>query len=73
MSGATEILTVDQDVLFEQAARILRRPDPEYCVVDLHGRCDQPATIVTLISQYLAGLPKIWPNVSAALSKTASS
>jgi len=57
LSGAADLLTVNQDVLFEQAARILGRPDPDNCVVHLHGRCDQPTTIVTLVSQYLAGLP----------------
>ncbi len=57
LSGAADILTVNQDLLFEQAARVLGHPDPDGCVVHLHGRCDQPATIVTLISQYLAGLP----------------
>jgi tetratricopeptide (TPR) repeat protein len=57
LSGAAEILTLNQDVLFEQAAQALGHPDPDDCVVHLHGRCDQPATIVTLISQYLAGLP----------------
>lgn len=57
LCGAAHILTVNQDVLFEQAARDLGRPDPDGCVIHLHGRCDQPSTIVTLISQYLAGLP----------------
>src|SRR5436305_496676 len=47
------IITTNQDVLLESAATLLGTT-PE--ILHLHGRCDQPETIVTLISQYMAGL-----------------
>jgi len=56
LSGARDILTLNQDLLLESAGRRLGQPsDP---VFHLHGRADRPQTIVTLISQYLEGLPR---------------
>jgi len=50
-----QIITTNQDTLIEAAAeRLGTTPD----VLHLHGRCDRPATVVTLISQYMAGLPR---------------
>jgi len=49
------IITVNQDLLLERAALLLRRKPN---VLHLHGRCDRIVTIVTLISQYLGGLER---------------
>lgn len=52
------VLTTNQDMLLEKAARVIGGTTPD--VLHLHGRCDRPSTIVTLISQYVRGLqPKI--------------
>jgi tetratricopeptide (TPR) repeat protein len=48
------VLTTNQDILLESAAARLARAKK---VIHLHGRCDQPQTIVALISQYVKGLP----------------
>lgn len=52
-AGAREIVTLNQDVLLEEAAQLLGRAPP---ILHLHGRCDRPDTIVTLLREYLSGL-----------------
>lgn len=49
------VVTTNQDVLFESAARRLgvRRR-----IIHLHGQCDRITSIVTIISQYLGGLDR---------------
>jgi len=47
------IVTTNQDLLLEAAAKLLR---VQYPVVHLHGRCDNKQSIITTISQYLDGL-----------------
>ncbi len=54
-AGQFDILTTNQDLLIEAAAATLDLPSN---VLHLHGRCDRPTTIITLISQYVAGLPE---------------
>ncbi len=54
------LYTTNQDVLLEAAVKYIRKRSARAKVpspVHLHGRCDQPASIVTLISQYMLGLP----------------
>ena len=47
------VVTTNQDILLEAAAdRLFQRRE----VVHLHGRCDRPETIVTMLSQYMSGL-----------------
>jgi tetratricopeptide (TPR) repeat protein len=50
-----ETVTTNQDVLIENAAIRLGVSSD---VLHLHGRCDRPASVITLISQYVAGLPR---------------
>jgi tetratricopeptide (TPR) repeat protein len=47
------IVTTNQDLLLEAAARLL---DVHCPIIHLHGRCDNKQSIITTISQYLAGL-----------------
>lgn len=54
---AHKIFTTNQDILFERARRLLV-PLRTVQFVHLHGRCDQPSTIVTLVREYLKGLPE---------------
>lgn len=49
------LITTNQDILFERAAQLLRSPRR---IIHVHGRCDQIASIVTIISQYLGGLDR---------------
>ena len=48
------VITTNQDILIENAAARLGVSSD---VLHLHGRCDRPASVITLISQYMAGLP----------------
>jgi tetratricopeptide (TPR) repeat protein len=48
-------ITTNQDILIENAAERLKVSAD---VLHLHGRCDRPASVITLISQYVAGLPR---------------
>lgn len=50
------IVTTNQDILSEEAAKILKVP---CSIVHLHGRCDNVQSIRTMISQYLVGLPRL--------------
>lgn len=49
------IITTNQDLLLEKAAERLNAFSP---IIHLHGRCDDKESIVTMISQYLAGLAR---------------
>jgi tetratricopeptide (TPR) repeat protein len=50
-----QTITTNQDILIENAAERLGVSSD---VLHLHGRCDRPASVITLISQYMAGLPR---------------
>jgi tetratricopeptide (TPR) repeat protein len=47
------ILTTNQDMLLEESAKLL---SVKRQIIHLHGRCDNKQSIITMISQYLAGL-----------------
>jgi tetratricopeptide (TPR) repeat protein len=52
------LVTTNQDLLLEAAQRLLPHGGPEPpSVLHLHGRCDDIGSIITMISQYLGGLP----------------
>ncbi len=51
------ILTSNQDLLFERGASLLGVTCEN--VYHLHGRCDEPDSIVALISQYVGGLSEL--------------
>jgi tetratricopeptide (TPR) repeat protein len=54
LSGARRVVTTNQDLLLEKASRIVGR---QRRILHVHGRFDKPATIITLLSQYVEGLP----------------
>jgi tetratricopeptide (TPR) repeat protein len=54
LSGASSIVTTNQDLLIEEAARGL---NVRCAVQHLHGRYDRPGSIITFLSQYVEGLP----------------
>jgi len=54
LSDARRIVTTNQDLLLEDAARRVGR---RRRVLHLHGRFDQPRSIIALLSQYVDGLP----------------
>ena len=54
LSGASAIVTTNQDLLIEAAARELA---VRCAVQHLHGRFDRPLSIVTFLSQCVEGLP----------------
>jgi tetratricopeptide (TPR) repeat protein len=60
------VVTTNQDLLLEAAAdRLCRRRE----IVHLHGRCDRPETIVTMLSQYMSGLaPDLARRLRAAIA-----
>lgn len=49
------IVTTNQDLLLEKAARLLA---DHRQIIHLHGQCDDLATIITIVSQYLGGLDR---------------
>jgi tetratricopeptide (TPR) repeat protein len=62
------VVTTNQDPLLEMAAELLGE---KYTVIHLHGRCDDKQSIITTISQYLAGLrPSIAEQFRASLHAT---
>jgi tetratricopeptide (TPR) repeat protein len=63
LSGARRIVTTNQDLLLEEAGRRVGR---RRRVLHLHGRFDDPRSIITLLSQYVEGLP---PTTNDALLK----
>jgi hypothetical protein len=54
-AAAVPIVSTNQDELVEDAAR---RLGVTVDVLHLHGRASKPASIVTMLSQYIDGLPK---------------
>src|SRR5215213_2532483 len=54
-AAAIPIVTTNQDELVEDAAR---RLGVTVDVLYFHGRASKPASIVTMLSQYIDGLPK---------------
>jgi tetratricopeptide (TPR) repeat protein len=54
LSGASAVVTTNQDLLIEEAARRLKVRCP---VQHVHGRYDRPGSIITMLSQYVEGLP----------------
>jgi tetratricopeptide (TPR) repeat protein len=58
------VVTTNQDLLLERAAALVGNDLP---VVHLHGRCDQPDSIITTIGGYLQGLSELAEQELAAL------
>jgi hypothetical protein len=58
LSDAAAIVTTNQDDLLEAAAATLGDRWPAQRLLHLHGDCRRPASIITTISQYVAGLPE---------------
>lgn len=54
MSDARRVVTTNQDLLLEEAGIRIGR---HRRVLHLHGRHDDPGSIITLLSQYIEGLP----------------
>jgi tetratricopeptide (TPR) repeat protein len=54
LANARQIVTTNQDLLLEEAGRRVGRSQQ---VLHIHGQVDDPGSIVTLLSQYVEGLP----------------